>query len=228
MEKRSNEYVDPRDDGWDHATTVNSKPGGGGGDDVTGRELTVVRAHARRRGGELVAGRTPISSRTSGPTDASRRLRLISSRRSSAPAIVTSVASRTRVPHFVAARTASASPRPRWLAAADRIPPGSPRPTTTTAADMPVKVKWKTVCAAVLALAVQLAAGMFEQRHCNHPYPKPHEVSVPSGFVTAVTSRGVRNRFSAERPTRQVNCVFVKRPRRTVDRLKSQRRVRAC
>lgn len=41
---------------------------------------------------------------------------------------------------------------------------------------MPVKVKWKTVCAAVLVLAVQLATGMFEQRHCNHLYPKPDEV----------------------------------------------------
>lgn len=44
------------------------------------------------------------------------------------------------------------------------------------AADMPVKVKWKTVCAAVLVLAVQLATGMFVQRHCNHLYPKPDEV----------------------------------------------------
>ncbi|XP_026805367.1 leishmanolysin-like peptidase [Rhopalosiphum maidis] len=41
---------------------------------------------------------------------------------------------------------------------------------------MPVKVKWKTVYAAVLVLAVELASGMFVQRHCNHLYPKPDEV----------------------------------------------------
>lgn len=56
-------------------------------------------------------------------------------------------------------------------------PPG-PRRTHAPAVDvMPVKVKWKSVGAAVLALTVQLAAGMFVQRHCNHLHPKPDEVA---------------------------------------------------
>ncbi|KAE9539561.1 hypothetical protein AGLY_004813 [Aphis glycines] len=53
-------------------------------------------------------------------------------------------------------------------------------------ADMPVKVKWKTVYAAVLVLAVQLVTGMFEQRHCNHLYPKPDEVKVLDDIIKII------------------------------------------
>jgi hypothetical protein len=62
---------------------------------------------------------------------------------------------------------------------------------------MPVKVKWKTVCLAFLVSVVQLTAGMFVQRHCNHLYPRPDEV-----MARFVINRFMRRVVVALRPPR--------------------------